>query len=114
MKKRTWQRPDEDRGDAPPSGSGGDAVEAEVRRLAADSIGRRGERGFAQDGRLIDAQTGFDSIAFMEFVLCVEQTFGIEIPDEDLQHDIFESVRTVTDYVRRKTASFPDKPLTDH
>ncbi|MBN1219958.1 MAG: hypothetical protein JXM69_13605 [Anaerolineae bacterium] len=51
---------------------------------------------------LFSSQTGFDSFALMEFVLRLEDTFGISIPDEDLDPDIFHSLRTVTVYVQAR------------
>ena len=35
----------------------------------------------------------------MELVLLLEDTFELSIPDEDLDPDIFHSVRTITAYV---------------
>ena len=51
------------------------------------------------DDPLFSGQVGFDSFSLMEFVLHLEDAFGISIPDEELDPDIFYSVRTVANYV---------------
>jgi acyl carrier protein len=54
------------------------------------------------DDRLFSDQAGFDSFSLMEFVLRLEDTFGISIPDEDLDPDIFHSIKTITAYVQTR------------
>jgi len=51
---------------------------------------------------LFSGQAAFDSFSLMEFVLGLEEAFGINIPDEDLDPDIFQSVKTIVAYVRRR------------
>lgn len=45
---------------------------------------------------------GADSTATMEVVFAVEETFGIEVSDEDLRPDLFDSVSSLCNYVKRK------------
>jgi acyl carrier protein len=52
------------------------------------------------DAPLFSSQEGFNSFALMEFVLRLEDTFGLSIPDEDLDPDIFYSVQTIASYLR--------------
>ena len=42
----------------------------------------------------------FDSFGLVEFILRLEDTFGISIPDEDIDPNIFESPQTIVDYLR--------------
>ena len=42
----------------------------------------------------------FDSFALMELVLRLERTFGLSIPDEDLDRDAFSSPRSIVAYLR--------------
>jgi acyl carrier protein len=44
---------------------------------------------------LFSAQDGFDSIALLEFILRLEDTFKVSLPDEDLDPDIFYSPETI-------------------
>jgi acyl carrier protein len=51
---------------------------------------------------LLSGEKVFDSFGLMEFVLRLEDTFGISIPDEDLDPDIFDSPQTIVGYLRRR------------
>lgn len=44
-----------------------------------------------------------DSMNVMEMILFVEEKFGIEVADEEIVPDNFNSVRRMADYIRRKT-----------
>lgn len=45
---------------------------------------------------------GADSIATLEIIFALEEKFGIEVDDEGLRVELFDSVRTLTEYVKRK------------
>lgn len=42
---------------------------------------------------------GFDSTSLLEFILELEDTFDIVIPDDDLIPDNFCSISKITDYI---------------
>lgn len=44
---------------------------------------------------------GLDSLGFMELRVQCEDTFGVQISDEDFSPENFTSIRTVTDLVHR-------------
>ena len=46
---------------------------------------------------------GADSIASLEIVFALEEEFGFEVDDEDLQVELFDSVRTLSQYIAEKT-----------
>ena len=48
---------------------------------------------------LLSGQKLFDSYRLMELILRLEDRFGIRIPDEDLDPDIFETPRTIVKYL---------------
>jgi methoxymalonate biosynthesis protein len=84
-----------------PSHPNSSSSEDSVAYLAALALGKKpGHIGL--DDPLLSGQAGFDSISLMEFVLRIEDAFGINIPDADLDPDIFYSVRTVTSYLRAR------------
>lgn len=43
---------------------------------------------------------GLNSMATIEIIVGLEEEFGIEVPDEDLRVELFDSVQTMADYVR--------------
>jgi acyl carrier protein len=66
-----------------------------------NSLGRDSDAPSA-DEPLYGTETGFDSFSLLEFILRLEDEFGIAIPDEDLDPDIFRSINTVVAYVLRR------------
>ena len=56
----------------------------------------------ADNGVLFGGGLGADSTATMEVLFAVEETFGIEVGDEDLRPDLFDSVSSLCNYVKRK------------
>jgi acyl carrier protein len=76
-------------------------VQEKVIELASISLGR-GSETLGVDEPLYGTEAGFDSIALMEFILRLEDEFGISIPDEDLDPEIFRSINTIVPYVLRR------------
>lgn len=58
----------------------------------------------ADDESLFEG-VGVDSIAALEIIFALEQEFGIEVDDEELRVDIFDSVNSMVRYVSGKLAS---------
>jgi len=56
---------------------------------------------FIEIGRL-DEIFGMDSIAVIEFVIGLEQEFGITIPSENLDIEILKDVKKLEAYLRRE------------
>lgn len=56
------------------------------------------------DDPLLASNGHFDSFALMELVLQLEETFSIEIPDDDLDPNLFYSINTITDYIQNRLA----------
>jgi acyl carrier protein len=77
------------------------ALENVVLDLVTSTLNRK-PGSIKPDDPLFSSQIGFDSFSLMEFVLRLEDTFGISIPDEDLDPDIFYSVKTVVAYVQAR------------
>ena len=47
-------------------------------------------------------------MATIEIIVGLEEEFGIEVPDEDLRVELFDSVQIMADYVRAELQKVPD------
>jgi len=74
-----------------------------VTQLVISALGKKlGSIG--PDAPLFSSQSGFDSFFLLELVLRLEDTFGLSIPDEDLDPAIFRTVKSIAAYVRTRLA----------
>ena len=46
-----------------------------------------------------------DSIGVMRLVAFVEETFGVDVPPEDVTLESFQSIQTIVEYVSYRTTS---------
>jgi acyl carrier protein len=51
------------------------------------------------------AEMGYESFTFIVLVVAIEEEFGIEFNDEDLDYRRFENLRTIADYVEDYSAA---------
>ena len=61
----------------------------------ADSIG--------PDTPLLGGVPELDSRAVLELIVDLEKRFGIRVADEEVRAEVFESLASLTDFVRSKT-----------
>ena len=50
---------------------------------------------------------GADSMASLQIIVGIEEEFGIEVEDEDLRVELFDSVLDMAEFVRQKLMSTP-------
>ena len=72
-------------------------VEERVKKIVAEQLGVKDEE-VTSDASFVD-DLGADSLDTVELVMALEEEFGIEVPDDDV-----ESIRTVSDVVEYMTA----------
>lgn len=53
-----------------------------------------------ENDQLFGGGLGLNSMATIEIIVAIENTFDIQVPDEDLRVELFDSVRVMADYVR--------------
>lgn len=72
-----------------------------VIKLVASTLNKK-PKEIQPDVSLFSTKSGFDSFSLMEFVLQLEDTFDINIPDDDLDPDIFYSVTSIIEYLNTR------------
>ncbi len=50
---------------------------------------------------------GLNSMATIEIIVGLEEEFDIEVPDEELRVELFDSVQTMADYIRTARQKVP-------
>ncbi len=64
------------------------------------------DNGFGYDDDASFLQEGIvDSVGVLELVLFVEETFGVEVDDQEIIPDNFDSVEKLAGYIRSKTSN---------
>ena len=59
------------------------------------------------EDELFGGGLGINSMATIEIIVGLEEEFGIEVPDEELRVELFDSVQTMADYVRAVLQKVP-------
>ena len=85
---------------ATPQDGNGD-VASRVRAFLVDTFLLGDDDGFADDESLLDSGI-VDSTGVMEVVAFLEESFGIEIDDDELVADNLDSVQRLAAFVARK------------
>ena len=60
------------------------------------------------EDQLFGGGLGINSMATIEIIVGLEEEFDIEVPDEDLRVELFDSVQTMADYVRIVLQKVPE------
>lgn len=76
-------------------------LEEKIIKLVASQVSLE-EIEVSVDSRF-DADLNFDSLDAVELTMCIEDEFGINIPDEDAER-LF-TVRAIADYVEKNVTS---------
>lgn len=82
----------------------------EVRQLISEMLqlgDRLGKLG--PDAPLLGSITEFDSMAVVALISILEERFGIQIADDEISAETFETLGTVYEFVRDKVQSRPRK-----
>ena len=77
-------------------------IESAIREYVIRNLVFGDEHSVVSDDESFLESGIIDSLAVVELVTFVGEHFGIEIPPDDITPDNFDSVRSVSDYVRRR------------
>jgi acyl carrier protein len=77
------------------------AVEEKVKQIIVDQLGVEAE-DVTPAASFVD-DLGADSLDRVELIMALEETFGVEIPDEDAEK--ISTVKDAVDYIQRNAKS---------
>jgi len=72
--------------------------------IVTEIAAERDEKSLEPDEDLLRSGV-IDSMALMDLVLFLEKTFGIEVEEEDLVPENFQSLNSIVEYAERKVAN---------
>jgi acyl carrier protein len=75
----------------------------EIKRLIVTELNLKGRDPLTieDDAPLFGGGLGLDSLDALQLAMSIEEKLGVRIPEGDEARAIFQSVRTVADYVAR-------------
>jgi len=78
-----------------------DPLRAELKRLIVSELNLKGRDPdtIEDDAPLFGAGLGLDSLDALQLAMSIEEHLGVRIPEGDEARAIFQSVRTIADYV---------------
>ena len=86
-----------------PGSQSSDHVEERVKRVLAERIPLSVRvEDLKDDTPLIGGGLGLDSVALLQLVVGLEEEFGIQVDEAEVNVDLFADVSSVAAYVRRK------------
>ena len=80
-------------------------VEKQIRSYILENFLYTSDEGKLQNNDSFLEEGIVDSTGILELLMFVEETFGIEVEDEEVLPDNFDSVERLTRYVQVKTGS---------
>jgi acyl carrier protein len=78
-------------------------LRTEIKRLIVTELNLKGRDPLTieDDAPLFGAGLGLDSLDALQLAMSIEERLGVRIPEGDEARAIFQSVRTVAEYVAR-------------
>jgi acyl carrier protein len=78
-------------------------IKAQVRQFIDDNFLMGAQRTQYADGDSFMTHHLVDSTGFLELVMFLEETWGIQVEDEEMVPENLDSLNAIEAYVRRKT-----------
>lgn len=88
-----------------------DETPDEIRKIWLESLGIELPADESDGVDKLQDLSGVDSVALLEFVVALEQRFGITVEPEWLKLDRLTDVPALADYIRQRSASSRTPPV---
>ncbi len=78
-------------------------IRARVRTVLAENILKDvNTRDLRDDTPLLDLGVGVDSVARLEFLVALEEEFGVRLDESDITPEFFETVDSISENISRR------------
>lgn len=80
---------------------------ADVKNLIVQSLNLQGVNpdDIEDEAPLFGSGLGLDSVDALELVVALEKSYGIQVADDQIGRKVFESARTLCDFVNERLAA---------
>ena len=79
-----------------------ESIEDTVKQMIVERLFLDIEPADIGDDKSLFDEYGVDSVAVLEIVVGLEETYGLSFEDEDFSPQLFETVSSIADYVRSR------------
>ena len=81
-----------------------DRIRDGIRAYLRESVMYRRTKPLADDDSLVKSKL-LDSLAMLSLIAFLEEAFEIDVSDDEVEPEVFDSINSLTDYVLRKKSS---------
>lgn len=75
---------------------------AQVKEILIDVLQLPSDIELDEDSQLLGSIPEFDSMAVVTVLTSIEEMFGIEVDDDEISAEVFETLGTLTQFVEQK------------
>lgn len=78
-------------------------IKERVRRVLAENVLKEiNASEIGDDFPLIEYGVGIDSVARLEFLVALEEEFGVKLDESEITQDFFDTVGTISEYISHR------------
>jgi acyl carrier protein len=80
-----------------------DDIKTRVKKVLAGNVLRDIDiSGLGDDTPLLEYGVGVDSVSRLEFLVALEEEFGVRLDEADITPDFFETLNSISDYIAKR------------
>ena len=80
-----------------------DDIKTGVKKVLAGNVLRDIDiSGLGDDTPLLEYGVGVDSVSRLEFLVALEEEFGVRLDEAEITPDFFETVNSISDYIAKR------------
>jgi acyl carrier protein len=80
-----------------------DDIKTRVKTVLAGNVLRDIDiSGLGDDTPLLEYGVGVDSVSRLEFLVALEEEFGVRLDEADITPEFFETVNSISDYIAKR------------